>query len=281
MNDDLRNRMTKAENKIMDLEELVQTLASENLELRISLAEIKSLLGLQNPNKEESLNSRSSQKSIEKEEDIRRQSLQSQEETKSNSLIPLLRQASSEEGNSTVKQVDSQKVSKDSGLFQPERLFENILMISVADKDIPDFLNDSQSVAEGDSFISEASLSLQKNIKTKVLWNFAESAQLEPNITVPDIEKFATPCDFRVTDLGEDTGAIEKIFHKTVLKSQRKYTRKYICPFHPHDNGIVRKWHKEVNTFNPLHPQTSLMIRGYDEKFFPHCSKKLSFSRKN
>ena len=254
--EDLRTRMTKAENKIVDLEELVRTLKNENLELKASLAEIRSHLGLQNnPTQEverKSLNSRSFHSEIRKslEKSIEKEEENLTEETKTASIIL---QRPSEEG--------SKKASKESGLFKPKRLFENLLVVSVPEKDIPDCLNDSQS--EGDSFISELNLSIKKNIQTKVLFNFAESAQMEPNITVPNIEKFITPCDFRVSDLGENPGATEKIFHKTVLKSQRKYTRKYICPFHPHD-GILLKWHKEVNTFNPQRKLYAVCIKKSD-----------------
>jgi len=45
-NEDLKRRVTEAESKIRDLEDVVQTLAAENFDLRASLAEIKLILGL-------------------------------------------------------------------------------------------------------------------------------------------------------------------------------------------------------------------------------------------
>jgi len=292
-NEDLKRRVTEAESKIRDLEDVVQTLAAENFDLRASLAEIKLILGLcddQSDKKlsqnEEMISVRLSENSkeikesgVEKEDQVleeaplleQRQSLQNPEihheipnepvYKKFSSLTP---KPSSNLFDDIPLNLNNQEEGQENGsggIFKPKRLFENFLVIGVPKEEISDYLKNSQMMYE--SMSSEMGSNNDSN-RTKILFNFAESAQVEPNITLPDIEKFITPSDFRVIDLKDDTETANKVFVKTILKSQRKYNRKYICPFQPFNNGILLKWHKEVDTFNPQRKLYAICIKKRD-----------------
>jgi len=290
-NEDLRRRVTEAEAKIRYLEDVVHTLAAENFDLRGSLAEIKRKLGLPEDEsakrlcQNEDMNlirlfedskkaQETSESSVEKEEIpliVERQSLQNPEIHHEIESGPVYKKFSSLTPKPPSNEVDDFPQNLDNhvegqedgnrGIFKPKRLFENFLVIGVPKEEIPDYLKSSQLMYE--SISSEMSSNNDTN-RTKILFNFAESAQVEPNITLPDIEKFITPSDFRVIDLKDAPETANEVFAKTVLKSERKYNRKYICPFQPFNNGILLKWHKEVDTFNPQRKLYAICIKKRD-----------------
>ena len=143
-------------------------------------------------------------------------------------------------------------------VFVANRAFENLLVIGTTRKEAIENLkahSEKTKLKPGDKVAFPG----------KILFNFAETAQLKDNVSLPDIERFIAPNHLRMSLYPMNDSNTEKRYFKVVLKSQRKYKRRFICPFQPHAGDIqLSKWAPYIDTVNPQNKLYAMCIKKSD-----------------
>ena len=160
-------------------------------------------------------------------------------------------QSPSEMGTSIKKTfMESAKV------FKPDRLFENFFVLGTTKEDAIDRIK---------SYTGKAKTGDSVSFSAKVVYDFAETAGLENRVTLPDIERFLTPWQLLMTPYNSLSNVADSTFFKVVLKSQKKYKKRYICPFQPHNGDIqLSKWTEYVESINPQNKLYAICIKKGD-----------------
>ena len=183
-----------------------------------------------------------------------------------NSLNKKLEEFKIEEGqrsyrNSSVSLKEKRASIRDTSvnvrkIFQPENLFENFLVIGITKKDATEYINSLS--------VKNAKKDKMHYCNSNILFDFAESVKGEQNVTPEKLERFLAP-KLSLIDKGNKINITDKLFYKVVMKSQRKYSKRYISPFNPHTIEIhISKWHKDIQVFNPQNRLYAMWIKKGD-----------------
>ena len=152
--------------------------------------------------------------------------------------------------------------------FNPQGLFENLLILGVKKEELLARVKVRKDKLKTGNTIP---------FKPYVVYNFAENAGLEENVVLAGIEKFITPLQTNITCV-EDKVKRSQIFDEVVNKQQRRYKKRYICPFQPHRVDIqISDWAEYVDGLNPQNKLYSLCIKKGDYLILDSVSDKKSF----
>ena len=139
--------------------------------------------------------------------------------------------------------------------FVPKNLFENLMVFGLTKESLKNRLDFYKDRFKPGNFIQ---------YKPTAIYNFAEAAGLEQNVTLPEIEKFITPMETNMIRFGVKN-INDHIFNKVVHKPQRKYKERYICPFRPKDEEVqISRWVEYADSLNPQNKLYAFCIKKGD-----------------
>ena len=147
--------------------------------------------------------------------------------------------------------------------FQPQKLFENFVVIGVTKQDAVEHLRALKDRnVRSSKKMDEAQNS---RIEGKVLFNYAESADLPEKTFLPDLERFVTSGLLSLTEIPQKNKQdIDDYICKVILQKNKPKCR-YICPFQPHETEIqLSKWGKDGETFNPQNKLYAVCVKKPD-----------------
>jgi len=157
------------------------------------------------------------------------------------------------------------KSIQDSGkMFEVQKPFENFVVIGVTQEDAAEHLKllKDKNIKSAKKVDGE---SQNSRIEGKVLFNYAESANLPEKTFLPDLERFVTSGLLSLTEIPQkNKQEIDDYICKVILQKNKPKCR-YICPFQPHVTEIqLTKWSKDGETFNPQNKLYAVCVKKPD-----------------
>ena len=154
--------------------------------------------------------------------------------------------------NSKIAQMNSEQI------FKPEKLFENLIVIGMTKEMANEHL---KSIAP----TGQSKNNIESEYEGKIVFNYAERANLPENVTPSGIEKYLTTNDLLINEFRAQSNEADQIFGTRVFQKKKKFKKKFVCSFLPHTNDILlSKWDKNVQTFNPQNRLYAVCIKTKD-----------------
>ena len=145
---------------------------------------------------------------------------------------------------------------KSTAVFEPKRLFENFFVLGISKDDVLARMKSSSSPTKRKDPIP---------YNSKVVYNFAENVDLEEKVTLANFEKFIAPWQLSMTASYNSSNIADSAFYQIVLEPQKKYKRRYVCPFLPHNEDIhLSKWAEYPEAINPQNKLYAICIKKGD-----------------
>jgi len=147
---------------------------------------------------------------------------------------------------------------KSEQIFKPEKLFENLLIIGPT----KEIANDTLRLS---SINGLSKNNLEAEYEGKVVFNYAQNAQIPEDVTPGGIEKYLTTAGLLLKECIATGNEADQIFGSRVFQKRKKFKKKFVCSFLPHTNDILlSKWDKNVQTFNPQNRLYAVCIKTKD-----------------